>query len=81
MMAVLRKSRAASTRDASTDSELVSKMTTILAARRMALAAKLIAMAIETTLLSSSGSSSSCRGGCCELSRFAIRGVASSGTL
>lgn len=50
-MVVLKKSRAASTREASTDRELVRTMTAILPARRIVFAARLMYKATVTTRL------------------------------
>lgn len=50
-MAVLKKSRAASTREASTERELVRTMTAIFPARRIVFAARLMYIAIITTRL------------------------------
>lgn len=61
MMAVLKKSRAASTREASTERELVRTMTAIFPARRTVFAARLIYIATVTTWLPlSSALSSDC---------------------
>lgn len=84
-MAVLRKSSAASTREARTESELVRTITAIFPARRTALATKLMYMATVTIRLLLSKPSSSDAANVEALGPFSIlspnKGVSSSGSL